>query len=519
MQKTKHKNAAKNYILTQSRDSSGRFSKPAGTESSDSEYSDLEYSDPELLVYESENNNEEYFNNEEMKLDDEEAEHSKLKKLEVKYEMSDSDISDSDIENNSSISEQINKLKNKLKDVKNMNAYEYLCFLAVHKYLTAIFNHEELHSRIKLSLEISQQVFQYGPWMARCIQTLSVSKQEQQKYISTLIDNKNVQNSCLRFIHTTGERLTVDKFQNYIQNNILPNQDIYYNGHECPDVVQYRAVFLEKMKDLEALMPQFVDDNMETVINPEINKEKQVYILVTHDECTFYANDSYPSVWAPLGMLPLHKKGKGKALMVSEFLTETRGCLTITPAEINELNLSSTFPQEARVIVKPGKNDDGWWNASDMLMQVSNKAILIFEATHPNCIGIFAFDSSTNHSALASDALCAKNMNLFPVTQPMIFPNDLPLDDDNYIFCNQPKDIQQPDFTMQKSALEELIVERGHICIFYPKFYCELNFIEQYWGAAKRYAHEHCDYSWARLQVTVPEIFDSVLLTTIRHFA
>ncbi|CAG8650863.1 9943_t:CDS:1, partial [Dentiscutata heterogama] len=71
---TKHKNAAKNRILTQSRDSSGRFLKPASTESSDSEYSDLEYSDPELLVYESENNNKEYFNNEEMELDDEEAE-------------------------------------------------------------------------------------------------------------------------------------------------------------------------------------------------------------------------------------------------------------------------------------------------------------------------------------------------------------------------------------------------------------------------------------------------------------
>src|SRR5271168_5622877 len=43
----------------------------------------------------------------------------------------------------------------------------------------------------------------------------------------------------------------------------------------------------------------------------------------------------------------------------------------------------------------------------------------------------------------------------------------------------------QPDFVAQKSQLEEYITSQGHICDFYPKYHCELNFIEQYWGAAK----------------------------------
>jgi len=43
----------------------------------------------------------------------------------------------------------------------------------------------------------------------------------------------------------------------------------------------------------------------------------------------------------------------------------------------------------------------------------------------------------------------------------------------------------QPDFVNQKSQLEELITSHGHICDFYPKYHCELNFIEQYWGAVK----------------------------------
>jgi len=48
-----------------------------------------------------------------------------------------------------------------------------------------------------------------------------------------------------------------------------------------------------------------------------------------------------------------------------------------------------------------------------------------------------------------------------------------------------------------------LIENSGHVCIFLPKFHCELNFIERYWGAAKRYARNNCNYTWSGLQETV----------------
>jgi hypothetical protein len=43
----------------------------------------------------------------------------------------------------------------------------------------------------------------------------------------------------------------------------------------------------------------------------------------------------------------------------------------------------------------------------------------------------------------------------------------------------------QLDFKNQKSLLQELYEDTSHLCLCYPKYHCELNFIELYWGNAK----------------------------------
>ena len=40
-----------------------------------------------------------------------------------------------------------------------------------------------------------------------------------------------------------------------------------------------------------------------------------------------------------------------------------------------------------------------------------------------------------------------------------------------------------------------------------------------YWGAAKHYACDNCNYTWTGLQKIVPEALDSVPLITLRRYA
>ncbi|CAB4487040.1 unnamed protein product [Rhizophagus irregularis] len=154
---------------------------------------------------------------------------------------------------------------------------------------------------------------------------------------------------------------------------------------------------------------------------------------------------------------------------------------------------------------------------------IVNWAILIFEKTHPSAIAVFAFDNSSSHGKYADNALNANHINLNlsekqaklrniifnGQIQHMNFPN-------NYYNKNLRKKLKGMKIILEE---REIIEAKGHKVIFYSKFYCELNYIEMYWGAAKRYAHQQYDYSWTELQRVVPLVLDSVPVSHIRKYA
>jgi hypothetical protein len=76
----------------------------------------------------------------------------------------------------------------------------------------------------------------------------------------------------------------------------------------------------------------------------------------------------------------------------------------------------------------------------------------------------------------------------------------------------------QPDFKEQKSLVHETIEAAGHRCIMLPKYHCELNEIEFFWGAMKRYLREHCDYTYSGLQKNIPDAMASINVLTIRKW-
>ena len=58
----------------------------------------------------------------------------------------------------------------------------------------------------------------------------------------------------------------------------------------------------------------------------------------------------------------------------------------------------------------------------------------------------------------------------------------------------------------------------GHLCLFLPKFHCGLNSTEFFWGMAKKYLQDNCDYTFNTPKENMPKALASVPLQTIRRW-
>jgi hypothetical protein len=322
----------------------------------------------------------------------------------------------------------------------------------------------------------------------------------------------------------------------------------YVDGHEREDVVAYRQqVYIPAWQEWQARMRTWEGENMTTEQRSSVTGRRVV--VWHHDESIFYANDRRKVRWVHDSekAMPV-TKGEGASLMVADFVSADYGWLC-----------SPDGSQQARILFKPGKNRDGYFDCEEIIDQTTT-AMDILKKYFPDDDHVFVFDNATTHTKRADDALSARKMpkntpaagknwgvsvterdsngkivydtngkpkkvvkrmsdGRFANGQPqsLYYPDGHPragvfkgmaqilterglvkeskLRYECHSFkcapgssncCVRRVLYNQPDFAAVKSQLETVCEAHGFKVVFLPKFHCELNFIEQCWGYAKR---------------------------------
>ncbi|KIJ10549.1 hypothetical protein PAXINDRAFT_164241 [Paxillus involutus ATCC 200175] len=349
-----------------------------------------------------------------------------------------------------------------------------------------------------------------------------------------------------RWMKTCGFRWTVARGGQYV------------DGHEREDVVFYRQnVFLPSWFALDQKLRKWklVDGKLVEEETSEEDNGKRTVVWF-HDESTFYAHDRRKKRWVHSNEKATPQpKGEGTSLMVADFVSADYGWLR-----------SPDGKESARVLFRAGKSRDGYFTNDEILEHVET-AIAILQKHYPDEDHIFVFDNATTHLKRADDALSARNMPKGFVMKKVQIANGFfngavqefywPEDHENAgkfkgmvqileergfeakklklkAQCNKEFKCapgltdcccrrilyNQPDFIQIDSLLETTCKMKGFNVMFLPKFHCELNFIEQCWGYAKRVYRCYPPSSKdADLEANMIKALDSVPLESMRKFA
>lgn len=355
----------------------------------------------------------------------------------------------------------------------------------------------------------------------------------------------------------------------------------YVDGHEREDVVYYRQnVFLPKWAKLQERTRKWKDDHTEEMGPLPQNRRIVVWF---HDESTFYANDRRRAQWVHKDATPTPQaKGEGASLMIADFVSADYGWLQspdgkesarvefragktregyfnsteiIDQAERAMDILTRHFPDEEHVLVfdnatthlkradgalsarsmpkGPSKGLESNWGVTVTARGDSGQAIhdengrpkkikvpmgdgelpdgspqsFYFPEGHPRA-GIFKgmvqILEERGFQGMASLKAECKSFQCKPGATNC---------------CCRRILFNQPDFANVKSMLETACEERGFEVLFLPKFHCELNFIEQVWGHAKRvYRLNPPSSKEADLERNVRAALDSVDLIQMQKY-
>ena len=154
------------------------------------------------------------------------------------------------------------------------------------------------------------------------------------------------------------------------------------------------------------------------------------------------------------------------------------------------------------------------------------------------------FDNAPIHCKSSNDALNVQHMNVRPggkqprmretvfngKVQQMVLPDGRPKGmkvvlqergvDTKGMNAQKMRETlsKYPDFASSKTIVQDKIESRGHLCMFFPKFHCELNASERNWCHAKKHSRKYSNGSITRLPKIVPEALDTCTPELNRKF-
>ncbi|KAF8601597.1 hypothetical protein BDV93DRAFT_445445, partial [Ceratobasidium sp. AG-I] len=347
----------------------------------------------------------------------------------------------------------------------------------------------------------------------------------------------------------------------------------YKDSHERADVVEYRQnVYLPALAELEKRSKVYDNDGREVLSVVQPNGVRPA-VIWTHDESIYRQNDQPQLIWnSPEPSNIPQPKGEGRTIMVADFVSQERGFLTSHNGEAS-----------ARILFEVGKNREGYFNNANVLAQASTAMnillnnypnedhIFIFDnaTTHtkrpsaalsvksmtkfPPKADNFLVDVTGSNGEITKGLLEGARLPdgspqslywppghpsgrptewWFKGTAQILFergvsnafelravcPSGCP-DSSGTNCCCRRTLFNQPDFLDQKSALQELVESRGCSMILLPKYHCELNPIEQCWGASKRAFRSYgIPKSMPEMRNQIIESLDSIDIVQIRRF-
>lgn len=337
---------------------------------------------------------------------------------------------------------------------------------------------------------------------------------------------------------------------------LSPKKGIFIDGHEREDVVHSRKLFLRKMvkvgfihsanaptDDAQKALPEDVE-------LPTLERCSKTVVFF-HDETTFHSNEDQTMQWGEKGQKMMKQKSRGSGIMVSDFIDEKNGFLALNDEEYTIVKASDpSIRPYAREFLEIGENREGYWTRDKFVAQME-RAIQLAEIKYPKASGwrhVWIFDHSSCHAAMADDALDAGKMNVFPGgkqrvmrdtewdgrVQKMYFVRcgkkvakgmKMVLEERGVSTVGMKADQMQkvlaghPDFKGERNMIERLLIGKGHIPCFLPKFHPELNPIERVWAQLKRFTKAHCNYTLPSLRKNIPQAYDTVSLENVQnHF-